>query len=472
MLVPFHLNAAQAYYWKKRTRRNLILKARQKGLSKIIDGDQLIDCIKKPINAVVISHEKGATQRLFAAVKGYIDNMQKKPTISIDSKSEIKFPWRGSSYFIGTAGQKAFGRGDTIARAHLSEAAFYPDLERILNGIAEAAEFGQIDIETTPNGREQFYDMWQKAKAGKSSYTPIFIPWFIDNEYSSESMTEEEKHGISATVQEMFAIPDKAFMLTLDEEEKRLIERVKNEWGMTLTAGQLKWRRAKIWDKGQMFYQEYPEDDVSCFLQSGRSVFSQIICDPKRRIPLDDFESYAVKNKMTKREVELFKGKQLYGGIDAAEGTPTGDAHSFAVIDVDMKTGKGVVIFEITSNQPIDEFAERVKKICKEFKIWLGVEKNGVGLAMVKKLKSIEVLLREWETTGTNRPVMITDLEEAYRKGELIETYPAAEDELRDMEYGENNRADHKKGKHDDRVFARAIAMQMRKLPMPGVTYL
>lgn len=471
-IKPFRLNPAQKYYWERKTRRNLILKARQKGLSKIIDADQLIDCIQNSISAVVISHEREATIRLFAAVRGYIDRLKVKPHVSIDSKSEIKFPKKGSSYFIGTAGQKAFGRGDTVARAHLSEAAFYEDLERILNGIAEAAEYGQIDIETTPNGRGQFYDMWQKAKAGKSSYTPIFIPWFIDTEYDVNSMTEEEKQGLSAGVQEMIAMPDDEFILSYTDEEKRLIERVKDEWNIDLTVGMMKWRRYKIWDKGQMFFQEYPEDDVSCFLQSGRTVFSQVICEPKRKIALDDFSNWCARNGWDDKKQEAFKKKILYAGIDAAEGTLTGDAHSFGVIDVDMDSGKSYVIFEITSNEPIDEFAERVKKIMKQFNIWLGVEKNGVGLAMVKKLKSIGVRLSEWETTGTNRPVMITDLEEAYRKGELIETYPAAEDELRDMEYGENNRADHKKGKHDDRVFARAIALQMRKRPMPGVSYL
>lgn len=470
--VPFKTNLAQEYYLSRRTRRNLILKARQKGISKYIDADQLIDCVKKPTNAVVISHEQGATKRLFSAVRYYIDSMEVKPVTSIDSQSEIKFPKRGSSYFIGTAGQKAFGRGDTVDRAHLSEAAFYPDLERILNGIAEAAEYGQIDIETTPNGREKFYDLWQKAKSGRSSYTPIFIPWFIDGEYSSENMTEEEKRGLSVTVQQMFAMPEAEFLASLEEDEKRLVARVADEWGILLTAGQLKWRRAKIWDKGMMFFQEYPEDDVTCFLQSGRSVFTHIVCDPSKRIPLDNFEAWAQAKGMTKREQELFKGKQLYGGLDPAEGTPNGDSHAFSVLDVDMDTGKGAFIFQIKSNDPIDIFAQKVANIMEDFNIWLGVEKNGVGLAMCNKLESLEVRFSEWETNGVNRPVMITDLEEAYRKEDITETYPEAEDQARDMEYGENNRPDHKKGGHDDLIFARAIALQMKNRPQPGVTYL
>lgn len=431
--------------------------------------DQLLECTRKDTKAVVISHEIEATKRLFGSVRGFIDLLEVKPELSIDSAREIKFLKTGSTYFIGTAGQKAFGRGDTVDRAHLSEAAFYEDLERILNGIAEAAEYGQIDIETSPNGRNQIYDMVQKAKSGRSSYTFIFIPWFIDQEYSVDNFTEEERQGLSASVKEMIDMPDAEFMKTLTEEEVRFKQRAESEWkeeDVVITPGMLKWRRYKIWDKGQMFFQEYPEDDVSCFLQTGRTVFSQISIMPNRKIPLDDIENWG-----TEKERTDLKSRRLYGGVDCAEGTLTGDAHVFSVIDFDVVTGKGVVIYELHSNEPIDVFDGKVAKIAKKFNIMIGVEKNGVGVAHVNRFKQLGVNIFEW-TTGTNRDIMITDLEEAYRKGDLIETYVEAENELRDMEYGEKNRADHKKGKHDDRVFARAIAWQMKKLPVPGITFI
>jgi hypothetical protein len=469
MLVPFTPNQAQRYYWDRRTRRNLILKARQKGISKIIDADQLVDCIKNyGTNAVVISHERESTQRLFSAVKFFIDNLKYRPTTSIDSRSEIKFPRMGSSYYIGTAGQKAFGRGDTLQRVHLSEAAWYPDLERILNGVSEAAEYGQIDIETTPNGRDFFYDLWHKAKAGRSSYTPIFIPWFIDDEFSVDSMTKKEKDGLNKTMQEMFAIPDDKFELS--EDEKLLIKKVKAEWGINLTIGQIKWRRYKIWDKGDLFFQEYPEDDESCFLQTGRSVFHKIVLDPTRKIPLDNFEAYAIMNQWDPIRVNLFKKKRLYGAVDGAEGVQGGDSHCFSVIDVE--NGKGAVIFEITSTEPIDHFWLKVKKVMDNFNIFLGVEKNGVGVAHVQKAIALRIKHIEWETTGANRPIMISDLEEAYRKTDLIETYREAEGELRDMEYSDSNKPEAKKGKHDDRVLSRAIAWGMRNRAVPGVTFL
>ena len=443
------------------------MKARQKGISKLIDADQFIDCIQKSTNAVVISHEQEATKRMFASVRYYYDNLDVKPVLSIDSTREMTFPKRGSSYYIGTAGQKAFGRGDTIDRAHLSEAAFYFDLEKILAGISEAAEYGQIDIESTPNGRDMFYDMWQKAKEGKSAYTPIFIPWFIDNEYSADTMTTKEKNGLSVAVREMFDIPYNEFILNYTDEEKILIGNVWAKYGILLNAEQIKWRRYKIWDKGLLFFQEYPEDDVTCFLQSGRSVFSNITVDVTKKIPLDNFDNWG--NEEDRKEL---KKRVLYGGIDGAEGTLTGDRHVFSVVDAPANKDNATVIYEYASNEPIDVFYLKVAPIIKSFKIHLGIEKNGVGVAHVKHARFIGLNFTEWNTTVANRPVMINDLETAYRKGELIETYTEAENEARDMIYTANNRADTIKDKHDDRVFARAIAWQMRQMPSPRVVAL
>jgi hypothetical protein len=434
----------------------------------VIDADQLMDCIKKSTNAVVVSHEADATKRLFAAVSYFVENLEIKPEISIDSASAMKFPKRGSTFFIGTAGQRAFGRGDTVDRAHLSEAAFYPDLQNTLNSIQEAAEYGQVDIETTPNGRDEIYDMWQKAKSGKSAYTAIFIPWFIDQEYSAENMTEKELSGLSAGVRAMFGIPDDEFLAHLDEEERNLVIRVAREWNILLTAGMLKWRRAKIWDMGERFYQEYPEDDVSCFLQSGRSVFNHVIVDPSRKIPLDDLDSWDA----TDDEKKTLKERLLYAGLDGAEGTENGDAHSFSVIDPGQK--QAVVIYDYTSNEPINVFDEKVARIMRQFTIRLGVENNGVGRAHCQRLEELEISFDEFHTGANNRPTIITNLEEAYRKEYLIETYTEAENELKGMIYTDKKtstralRAEAGKGKMDDRIFSRIIAWAMLGEPAPA----
>ena len=159
--------------------------------------------------------------------------------------------------------------------------------------------------------------------------------------------------------------------------------------------------------------------------------------------------------------VELDPKADYIGGVDGAEGLRGGDRHSFAVIDHKAKPAR--VAFEMTTDDPLDVFDLRVAEMCRKYHIKLMVESNGVGVAHCQKFKELGVSFKEWDTTAGTRPVMIVELEEAYRKGELVETYPEAQNELMDMYYDNMNRPTHPAGRHDDRVFARAIAWQARK---------
>ncbi len=412
--------------------RILVLKPRQKGITSYISADQLIDCLRKPTNAMIISHEKEATKRIFGKVKYFIDNLEVKPAIKYETKQDIFFPKTNSNYYIGTEGQKTVGRGDTIHRALLSEVAHFMNAKKVIGAVSEAMPIdnSKMFAETTANGRgEWFYDEWQKAKAGESVWIPLFFPWFIDEEYR---LGEEDLIKLGIPEEVRMKINDQK----IGEEEAELAKKY------NLSFDQIRWRRYKLWDLGELFFQEYPEDDVSCFLQSGRPVFKHV--------------------KMTNRP-ELDKDKNYLGGLDGAEGILGGDNHSFALID---QTPPMKVAFEITSNEPIDIFDQRVKEIMEKYpKIKLGIEKNGVGKAHCEKFKEWGIPFIEWETTNATRPIMIVELEEAYRKEELLETYLEAKNELLDMFYDDANKPTHREGKHDDRVFARAIAWQMRKQP-------
>ena len=88
----------------------------------------------------------------------------------------------------------------------------------------------------------------------------------------------------------------------------------------------MKWRRYKIWDIADLFYQEYPEDDVSCFLQSGRPVFTKVPINVQLSINL---EALDLLNNTRYQEL---KERTLYGGVDCAEGSQSGDRHCFTIV--------------------------------------------------------------------------------------------------------------------------------------------
>ena len=178
---PFKFNRVQRYFNENKSGRNIIIKARQVGVSSSILADMFTDCITVPhTSCAVVSHETRATQRLLDRVQFYYDTMQEpRPEIGAESRSEKTFPNIHSSVYIGTAGARAFGRGDTIRKALLSEIAFYEDGAKILSGVEDAVPItGELTLETTPNGEENIaYEVWVKAREGKSPFKPFFFPW-------------------------------------------------------------------------------------------------------------------------------------------------------------------------------------------------------------------------------------------------------------------------------------------------------
>lgn len=477
-LVPFVPNPAQAYYLAHAKKKNIIIKPRQKGLSKLLIAKTVDKCLSSQINAVLVSHEGDATKRLFKSAKAMLENMILKIKTDSDSANNLAFD-NGSSYFIGTAGQRAFGRGDTLHYAHLSEASFYPNIDIILNGVEEAlGDQGELDIETTPNGRDKIYQLYKDAKDGKNSYNPIFIAWYIDQEYTFDNLTQEEIQKLSGVAQEQALLTEEEIIATLTDDEKALIKKAYEVYGCEVTAGMIKWRRVKIADRGKYFYQEYPEDDVTCFITNSGSVFKEVTLDQSLKVPYDNISEWGKADFRDPYEWEAWLLKQtekvLYAGVDCAEGTPTGDNHSFVIYDPKGKPiedgYKGAFVYEYTSNEPIDVFWLRILPVIKKLRnLRIAIEKNGVGVAHVKEAQKLNLIFDKWVTDGTNRPVMVNDLESAYRNKEVIESYPEAQDEALAMIWV-NDRADHPKGGHDDRVMARAIALQLATKPQPRLS--
>ena len=73
--------------------------------------------------------------------------------------------------------------------------AYYPDTESNNPQLTEATitssipeePYTLIGRETTANGiGDYFYEQWEKAKAGKTVFENIFVPWYFPEIYSRE----------------------------------------------------------------------------------------------------------------------------------------------------------------------------------------------------------------------------------------------------------------------------------------------
>lgn len=114
-----------------------------------------------------------------------------------------------------------------------------------------------IALESTANGvGNYFHSEWLRAKAGESSYRPVFVPWYEIDMYTLPLKDDEEKERV---------------IRRMDSYEMHLWEDV----GCTL--GQIAWYHAKRREMSshRAMMAEYPTDDIEAFVNTGNDVFGR-----------------------------------------------------------------------------------------------------------------------------------------------------------------------------------------------------
>jgi hypothetical protein len=240
-------------------KREMLLKFRQPGFSTLILALLFLDTITTPNTyTVVVAHEADSTERLFRIVQRFYDHLpeEKKPKTQYANRREYLWPALDSSFFVGTAGSKDFGRSATINNVHLSEAASYPNADDLISGLLQAVPAdGNVFVESTAKGQGNwFHEEYTAAERGDSVYHPRFYGWHQHSEYR-----DDELPG--------------AFRPT--EEERKLQQR------FNLDPGQLNWRREKVKELKAEFPQEYPLSPGEAFLATGGRVLSEFVEEPE-----------------------------------------------------------------------------------------------------------------------------------------------------------------------------------------------
>lgn len=278
--VPFTYNDIQADVDASQTGMDIWVKPAQVGFSTERIANRQVDALTHPgTNVVLVAYEDFITERLLNKTNFNYNHLRSLnipgfPEIHHNSTYEKTYEFKEdgitistSSMYIASARSYVAGRAETIHHLLLDEMAFYQPaaLENIISpALDRIPPDGTVDIFSTPNGQENdFYSMYMAAKEGKSVFVPHFYPWFVHKEYRISMYDKRVKQFIPETDR-----PE--FPLTQDEE--RLM------FAHNLDFDQIRWRRWKIKQKESLsrkgelillFSQEFPEDDVSCFLSTG-----------------------------------------------------------------------------------------------------------------------------------------------------------------------------------------------------------
>lgn len=345
--------------------------------------------------------------------------------------------------FVEDSGLYAFpatgdaGRSQAGTVCLLDEWAFHPEAEdqfAAIRPIVDSGEAKLIGI-STANGAGNFYhSVWQAASEGRNNFKPLFFSW-------------RER-------------PDR------DDA----------------------WYEAQKRDyKPQKLKQEYPSTPEEAFQQGIYAFFGgeYLQIRPLWNEPIR-WEDLPPGLRLDPK-IEVYKypqaGRRYCIGMDVAEGesqpgAAEPDCTSITVIDAEANEE----VASLDGRWDLTKQATLVDALARQYPGVVGIERNSLGIAVIKKCEELGTpgLFREqpvlrrlgeapllgkhgWHTNVSTKPLMLEELEEHLRQGyhtfasklflqqaRVFEKYPSGQ-------YSAPN------GFHDDAVMAKAIAIQMRK---------
>lgn len=299
-IVPFELNWAQMKLVRMVLEdiadglpvRYIILKARQMGLSTVIEALGFWwTTTHRNIKTVIMAHEGEAATNLYEMFKRYFDNAHPhfQPDRKYNNKKELVFDVDDRvkdeiNEHIATCGdptacgqphkspglasqiktmvaKEGKGRSATIHFFHGSEVAFWEVKADVVSAAMQAVPLARntfVFLESTANGVGGFfYKAWFGAKSRRNNLRPVFFAWHEHDEYELDAPAG----GITY----------------YDPEEAKLLELfLKKNYPKESWDRKIIWRREKkkeFLDDPKKFYQEYPSTDMEAFLASGRPKF-------------------------------------------------------------------------------------------------------------------------------------------------------------------------------------------------------
>ena len=444
-VIPLEANAMQRAFERHRGERNIVLKARQLGMTTWAAGRFFLKTITRPGTLTLqVAHTQEAAEEIFRIVHRFLDwlpeELRMGPLATSRANSrQIVFPELDSQYQVVTAGDRNAGRGLTLQNLHCSELARWPgDPGETLAGLrASLAPGAEVILESTPQGAGGcFYQEWHVA--GETGTVQHFFPWWMEQRYRAEAVDVQ----------------------TLTEDERRLMER------RGLKLEQIGFRRQMKAGFRRMAAQEFAEDAESCFLASGDCYFELEELEAR----LKDAPGAAGRRRNGELEIWLppLKDKQYVVALDPAAGLSTGDYSAAQVIELEA----GMQCAEYQGHAGGRELAELVAELGHEYNDALVVvERNSIGaasLAMLEEVCRYPRIYRQngqagWLTTVLTRPAALARLNTALiqEPGRFLSQRLLGE--CRTFVRHEDGSASAAAGAHDDLVMAMAMAFAVRE---------
>ena len=344
-LIKLKLNTAQQKFFDKivelrkakKPIRIWLLKFRQGGFSTLIEAIiYAFTSQQENRNSLIMADETDKATNLFEMSKLYQEKLEEEyphlaPPLRKSNAKRLEFEDLHSQIIIESAENIKAARSFTYQYVHLSECAFFPSLKDVLDALNQTVPDHADTIvigETTANQMNDFYKEWMRAIEGKTDWIPMFMAWFLMDEYRMPLLNDQlyPLKGITFDAD--------SSEIAFEKEEKELQEE------FSLDDMQINWRRWAIVNKCQgdilTFKTEYPSVWQEAFSLSGGMFFDRKGLQRQQTIEpraIGDIFNQDMKwdfRALEHGRIEIYeypeKGEQYIVTTDASEGIGVDEA--------------------------------------------------------------------------------------------------------------------------------------------------
>ncbi|HVG26132.1 MAG TPA: hypothetical protein VM865_00895 [Acidobacteriaceae bacterium] len=449
-IQPLEANAVQRAFEERRGRQNVVLKARQMGLTTWVAGRFFLRTITRPGTLTLqVAHTREAAEAIFATVRRMWEqlpaDLRDGPLrLQRGNVGQLVFAELDSEFRICSAADAGAGRGLSVQNLHCSEVSRWPgDAGVTLAGLRAAlVPDGELVLESTPNGAQgAFYEEWcsgvEEGAGNEEGLVRHFFPWWMEGAYVGPCV---EPDAMSA-------------------EECGLVAR------HGLRPEQIGFRRGLERGYGALRSQEFAEDAESCFRATGACCFDVDRLEERAREVPEPLEMR--RGGALQVWLRPAPGRSYVVSADSAGGGREGD---FAAVQV-VEVATGLQCAELRERLRPAELARVAVELARQYgDALVAVERNNHGAAVLAYMEMNErygQVYRQggeagWLTTAASKPEMIA------RMGTLLADSPERFmsrrllGECRTFVADERGRTAAAGGAHDDLVMAMAIAQAVR----------
>mgnify|MGYP001417257385 FL=1 len=328
-------------------RFNVVLKARQMGISTIVAAHiAWLMMFHKHKNVLILCTKLQTATNLVKKVKEMVKNLPDWMTIAkITVDNRTSFELSNGSQIKASSTSGDAGRSEALSLLVLDEAAFIPDMGDLWTGIYPTISTGGRCIAlSTPNGvGNWFHTTYVDSEAGVNMFFPTKLHWTLHPDRDQNWFDVETKNMSPRQIAQEY-------------------ECNFNASGETVIA----------------------PDDIDRIQQT--------ICEPKHRVGYD--RNYWIWE-------ECQDGKKYILVADVARGDGA-DYSVFHVLDVDDMS----IVAEYKGKPNIDDFANILYSAGREYSnCLLVVENNNIGYSVLEKLIDLEYPNLYYSVKGTNEHI-------------------------------------------------------------------